>query len=1290
MVNRYFQEHPEMVLGQPAAESTQYGKQDYTVAPIPGADLAQLLHEAVGHVQGRYVEAEPPELEDGAKPAATLPADPDVRNYSYALVGGQVYYRENSVMVRPELTASAEGRVRGMIALRDCVHGLIALQMDEHSTDAAIQAKQQELGRLYDAFSARYGLINDRANRQAFDKDSAYYLLCSLEILDDDGNLKRKADMFTKRTIQSHRAVTHVDTAAEALAVSIGERARVDLEFMALLMGGREHIPKIVEDLSGVIFKNPGTGPFDFDEQGEHWDKGWQTADEYLSGNVRRKLRAAQVIAEQDPFFAKNVEALQAVQPRDLDASEIEVRLGATWIDPSYIQQYMYEVFQTPARLREYIRVLYCRQTAEWSITGKGTVPYNDVAAWTTYGTDQTSAYKILEDSLNLRDVRVYRTVKDPNGQERRVLDSKETTLASQKQQAVRSAFRDWLWKDPERRQALVQQYNEQMNCIRPREYDGSHITFSGINPAIQLRPHQLNAIARVLYGGNTLLAHEVGAGKTFEMVAAAMESKRLGLCQKSIFVVPNHLTEQTASEFLRLYPSANILVTTKKDFEKRSRKKFCARIATGDYDAVIIGQSQFEKIPMSPERQKRMLEEQIDDIEEGILEVKRAKGERFTIKQLERMRKSLKARLEKLQANHRKDDVVTFEQLGVDRMFVDEADHYKNLAFYTKMRNVAGLSTSDAQKSSDMFLKCRYLDELTGNRGVIFATGTPISNSMTELYTMQRYLQYDRLQELDMTHFDSWASRFGETVTALELAPEGTGYRARTRFSKFFNLPELMSLFKEVADIQTADQLHLPVPEVEYHNIVCQPTEFQKQMVQELSKRASKVHSGKVEPREDNMLKITSDGRKLGLDQRILNPLLPDDPGSKVNQCVGNILRIWSEGAADKLTQLVFCDISTPQAASGQFTVYDDLRRKLVRGGIPEEQVAFIHEAGTEAKKKELFAKVRSGQVRVLMGSTQKMGAGTNVQDRLIAMHDLDCPWRPRDLTQRKGRIERQGNCNPLVHVYRYVTEGTFDAYLWQTVEKKQQFISQIMTSKSPARSCEDVDATALSFAEIKALCAGDPRIKERMELDVDVTRLKLLKSDYMSKHYRMEDNLLNRYPKRLRENRELKKALEADLALAEQHPHPKDGFAGMTIGNWAYQDRTSAGEALLELCSEAKGGNMLEAGHYRGFTVLLCAGLVCYKAILKGSAEHSVELGQDAKGNLVRIDHVLDKLSQRIQETQDAIEHTLQQCEAAKAELEKPFPQEAELAEKTARLTELDILLHIGDQESTDRLAG
>ena len=1290
MVNRYFQEHPEMVLGQPAAESTQYGKQDYTVAPIPGADLAQLLHEAVGHIQGRYVEAEPPELEDGAKPAATLPADPDVRNYSYALVGGQVYYRENSVMVRPELTASAEGRVRGMIALRDCVHGLIALQMDEHSTDAAIQAKQQELGRLYDAFSARYGLINDRANRQAFDKDSAYYLLCSLEILDDAGNLKRKADMFTKRTIQSHRAVTHVDTAAEALAVSIGERARVDLEFMAQLMGGREHIPQIVEDLSGVIFKNPGTGPFDFDEQGEHWDKGWQTADEYLSGNVRRKLRAAQVIAEQDPFFAKNVEALQAVQPRDLDASEIEVRLGATWIDPSYIQQYMYEVFQTPARLRQYIRVLYCRQTAEWSITGKGTVPYNDVAAWTTYGTDQTSAYKILEDSLNLRDVRVYRTVKDPNGQERRVLDSKETTLASQKQQAVRSAFRDWLWKDPERRQALVQQYNEQMNCIRPREYDGSHITFGGINPAIQLRPHQLNAIARVLYGGNTLLAHEVGAGKTFEMVAAAMESKRLGLCQKSIFVVPNHLTEQTASEFLRLYPSANILVTTKKDFEKRSRKKFCARIATGDYDAVIIGQSQFEKIPMSPERQKRMLEEQIDDIEEGILEVKRAKGERFTIKQLEHTRKSLKARLEKLQANHRKDDVVTFEQLGVDRMFVDEADHYKNLAFYTKMRNVAGLSTSDAQKSSDMFLKCRYLDELTGNRGVIFATGTPISNSMTELYTMQRYLQYDRLQELDMTHFDSWASRFGETVTALELAPEGTGYRARTRFSKFFNLPELMSLFKEVADIQTADQLHLPVPEVEYHNIVCQPTEFQKQMVQELSKRASKVHSGKVEPREDNMLKITSDGRKLGLDQRILNPLLPDDPGSKVNQCAGNILRIWSEGAADKLTQLVFCDISTPQAASGQFTVYDDLRRKLVRGGIPEEQVAFIHEAGTEAKKKELFAKVRSGQVRVLMGSTQKMGAGTNVQDRLIAMHDLDCPWRPRDLTQRKGRIERQGNRNPLVHVYRYVTEGTFDAYLWQTVEKKQQFISQIMTSKSPARSCEDVDATALSFAEIKALCAGDPRIKERMELDVDVTRLKLLKSDYMSKHYRMEDNLLNRYPKRLRENRELKKALEADLTLAEQHPHPKNGFAGMTIGNWAYQDRTSAGEALLALRSEVKGDNRLEAGHYRGFTVLLCAGLVCYKAILKGSAEHSVELGQDAKGNLVRIDHVLDKLSQRIQETQDAIEHTLQQCEAAKAELEKPFPQEAELAEKSARLTELDILLHIGDQESTDRLAG
>ncbi len=1278
-INRYFVDHPEMVLGRQELKSTAHGM-DYTVNPIPGADLAHQLCEAVSHVQGRYVQAEPPELEDGATPAETLPADPDVRNYSFTLVDGQVYYRENSIMARPDLSAAAEARVRGMIALRDCVHGLIDLQMDAATPDSAIQEKQAELNRLYDDFSAKYGLINDRANRLAFDDDSSYYLLCALEVIDEDGRLERKADMFTKRTIKPHEAVTSVDTASEALAVSIAEKARVDMEYMEQLTGRTSD--ELAAELQGVIFRLPGSVP-----EGER--PTYVTADEYLSGNVRRKLRQAQRAAQQDPAFAINVEALTAAQPKDLDASEIEVRLGATWIDPSYIQQFTYELLQTPPRLRGHIRVLYCRQTAEWSVTGKNTVPYNDVAARTTYGTDQTSAYKILEDSLNLRDVRVYRTVKDPNGQERRVLDSKETTLAAQKQQAIRDAFKDWIWRDPERRQTLVRQYNEQMNCIRPREYDGSHITFGGINPSIQLRPHQLNAIARVLYGGNTLLAHEVGAGKTFEMIAAAMESKRLGLCQKSIFVVPNHLTEQWASEFLRLYPSANILVTTRKDFETHNRKKFCARIATGDYDAVIIGQSQFEKIPMSPERQKRMLEEQISDIERGVQEVKKSKGEHFTIKQLERMKKSLQAKLEKLQANDRKDDVVAFEQLGVDRMFVDEADSYKNLFLYTKMRNVAGLSTSDAQKSSDMFLKCRYLDELTGNRGVIFATGTPISNSMTELYTMQRYLQYDKLQELDMTHFDSWASMFGETVTALELAPEGTGYRARTRFSKFFNLPELMTLFREVADIKTADQLHLPTPEVEYHSIVCHPTEYQKQMVRELSKRASKIHSGTVDPREDNMLKITSDGRKLGLDQRILNPLLPDDPGSKVNQCVGNILRIWKEGAADNLTQLVFCDISTPQGASGQFTVYDDLRRKLIAGGIPEEQVAFIHEAGTEAKKKELFAKVRSGQVRILMGSTQKMGAGTNVQDRLIAMHDLDCPWRPRDLTQRKGRIERQGNRNPLVHVYRYVTEGTFDAYLWQTVEKKQQFISQIMTSKSPARSCEDVDATALSFAEIKALCAGDPRIKERMELDVEVTKLKLLKADYMSKRYRMEDDLLHRYPKRLQAERELKAALEADLALAEQHPHPKDGFAGMTIGNWVYQDRTSAGEALLELCREIKGDNILEAGHYRGFTVLLCAGLLCYKAILKGSAEHSAELGQDAKGNLVRIDHVLDRLPQRIQETQDAIEHTLQQREAAKAELKKPFPQETELAEKSARLTELDTLLHINETGS-DQLAG
>ena len=1146
-INRYFIDHPEMVLGRQEPESTAHGM-DYTVNPIEGLELADQLHDAVKYIRCTYREAELPELGEDEAIDTSIPADPNVKNYSYTVVDGDVYYRENSRMVRPDLNATAEARVKGLVGLRDCVQELIDLQMDAATPDSDIREKQAELNRLYDDFSTKYGLINDRANRLAFADDSSYYLLCALEVIDEDGKLERKADMFTKRTIKPHEAVTSVDTASEALAVSIAEKARVDMEYMEQLTGKTGD--ELVSELQGVIFRVPGQVEKDGTPH-------YVTADEYLSGNVRRKLRQAQRAAQQDPAFAINVEALTAAQPKDLDASEIEVRLGATWIDKKYIQQFMYETLNTPYYLQRAIQVNYAAYTAEWQVTGKSSVSENDVAAYTTYGTSRANAYKILEDSLNLRDVRIYDTVEDADGKERRVLNAKETTLAAQKQQAIRDAFKDWIWRDPERRQTLVHQYNEEMNSTRPREYDGSHITFGGMTPSITLRDHQLGAIAHILYGGNTLLAHEVGAGKTFEMVAAAMEAKRLGLCQKSLFVVPNHLTEQWASEFLRLYPSAKILVTTKKDFETHNRKKFCARIATGDYDAVIIGHSQFEKIPISHERQERLLQEQIDEITEGIAEVKFSGGERFTVKQLERTKKSLEVRLEKLQAEGRKDDVVTFEQLGVDRLFVDEAHNYKNLFLYTKMRNVAGLSTSDAQKSSDMFAKCRYMDEITGSRGVIFATGTPVSNSMTELYTMQRYLQYDRLQELNMTHFDCWASRFGETVTALELAPEGTGYRARTRFSKFFNLPELMNLFKEVADIKTADQLHLPTPEVEYHNVVAQPTEQQQEMVKALSERASLVHSGTVDPSQDNMLKITSDGRKLGLDQRIINQLLPDEPGTKVNQCVGNIMQIWRDGEADKLTQLVFCDISTPQAAPSKkaakaldnptlhaleqsvplakqepvFTVYEDIRQKLIAQGMPADQIAFIHDANTEVRKKELFAKVRTGQVRVLLGSTAKMGAGTNVQDRLVALHDLDCPWRPGDLAQRKGRIERQGNQNSLVHVYRYVTEGTFDAYLWQTVENKQKFISQIMTSKSPVRSCDDVDETALSFAEIKALCAGDPRIKERMDLDVEVSKLKLMKADHQSKQYRLEDQLLKYFPEEIEKHKGYIQGFEADL---------------------------------------------------------------------------------------------------------------------------------------------------------------
>ena len=1297
-INRYFIDHPEMVLGRQEPVSTAHGM-DYTVNPIEGLELSDQLHDAVKYIHGTYQEAELPELGEGEAIDTSIPADPNVKNYSYAIVDGQVYYRENSRMVRPDLNATAEARVKGLVGLRDCVQELIDLQMDAAVPDSTIREKQAELNRLYDSFSAKYGLINDRANRLAYADDSSYYLLCALEVIDEDGKLERKADMFTKRTIKPHQAVAVVDTASEALAVSISEKACVDMDYMSQLTGKTKE--ELAGELQGVIFRVPGQ----LEKDGTPH---YVTADEYLSGNVRRKLRQAQRAAQQDPVYAVNVEALTAAQPKDLDASEIEVRLGATWIDKEYIQQFMYETFNTPFYLQRSIEVNYSSFTAEWQIKGKSSVSYNDVAAYTTYGTSRANAYKILEDSLNLRDVRIYDTIEDADGKERRVLNAKETTLAAQKQQAIREAFRDWIWRDPERRQTLVRQYNEEMNSTRPREYDGSHITFGGMNPAITLREHQKSAIAHVLYGGNTLLAHEVGAGKTFEMVAAAMEAKRLGLCQKSLFVVPNHLTEQWASEFLRLYPSANILVTTKKDFETHNRKKFCARIATGDYDAIIMGHSQFERIPISRERQERLLYEQIDEITEGIAEVQASGGERFTVKQLERTRKSLEARLEKLQAEGRKDDVVTFEQLGVDRLFVDEAHNYKNLFLYTKMRNVAGLSTSDAQKSSDMFAKCRYMDEITGNRGVIFATGTPVSNSMTELYTMQRYLQYERLQELNMTHFDCWASRFGETVTALELAPEGTGYRARTRFSKFFNLPELMNLFKEVADIKTADQLNLPTPEVEYHNIVAQPTEHQQEMVKALSERASLVHSGTVDPSQDNMLKITSDGRKLGLDQRIVNQMLPDEPGTKVNQCVDNIMQIWRDGEADKLTQLVFCDISTPQAKAPAskaaktldnpllhalegavplpeqepvFTVYDDIRQKLIAQGMPADQIAFIHEANTEVRKKELFSKVRTGQVRVLLGSTAKMGAGTNVQDRLVALHDLDCPWRPGDLAQRKGRIERQGNQNPLVHVYRYVTEGTFDAYLWQTVENKQKFISQIMTSKSPVRSCDDVDETALSFAEIKALCAGDPRIKERMDLDVEVAKLKLMKADHQSKQYRLEDQLLKYFPQEIETNKGYIQGFEADLETLAAHPHPADGFAGMEIRGDVLTDKENAGAALLDACKEVKTSDPVQIGSYRGFTmsVEFEAWKQEYTLLLKGQMTHRATLGTDPRGNLTRIDNALAQMPQRLEAVKNQLENLYQQQAAAKEEVGKPFPFEDDLRVKSARLVELDTLLNI-----------
>ena len=1307
-INRYFIDHPEMVLGRQTSESTQYGRQDFTVAPIEGADLAEQLSGAIRNIRGTYAEAELPDLGEDETIVETIPADPNVRNFSYTVVDGELYYRQNSIMTKPDFNATAKERAKGMVELRDCVQKLISEQMDGFISDETIRQTQAELNTLYDGFTAKYGLINSRANALAFAEDSSYYLLCSLEELDEDKNLKRKADMFTRRTIRAHEAVTSVDTASEALALSISEKACVDMAYMSKLTGKSQD--ELINELNGVIFLDPVRGE-------------WQTADEYLSGNVRQKLREAEQAAQDSPGYLPNVEALRQAQPKDLDASEIEVRLGATWIDPSYIREFMWETFETPFYQQRMIDVNYSAFTAEWNIRNKNAVSYSNIAAYMTYGTERANAYKILEDTLNLRDVRIYDTKHDADGRERRVLNSKETTLAQQKQQAIRDAFRDWIWRDPDRRHTLVARYNELFNSTRPREYDGSHITFAGMNPEIRLREHQLNAVAHVLYGGNTLLAHEVGAGKTFEMVAAAMESKRLGLCHKSLFVVPNHLTEQWSGEFLRLYPSANILVATKKDFEPKNRKKFCARIATGEYDAVIIGHSQFEKIPVSMERQQRLLAEQIFEVEEGLRELKSQRAERFTIKSLERTKRGLEAKLKKLQDSSRKDDVVTFEQLGVDRLYVDEAHNYKNLFLYTKMRNVAGLSATDAQKSSDMLLKCRYIDEITGSRGVVFATGTPVSNSMTELYTMMRYLQHDAIRGKGLAHFDCWASTFGETQTAIELAPEGTGYRARTRFAKFFNLPELMTLFKEAADIKTSDQLNLPTPTPIYHNEVAQPTEIQKQMVQELSERAARVHAQLVDPGTDNMLKITSDGRKLGLDQRIINPDLPDDPNSKVNRCVDNIHRIWQDGQADRLTQLVFCDLSTPKTgatgakaaktAGGNldspelnaverlidkenpdepgFTIYDDIREKLVARGIPREQIAFIHEANTETRKKELFAKVRSGQVRVLMGSTFKMGAGMNVQDRLVALHDLDCPWRPGDLEQRSGRIIRQGNRNKEVHIYRYVTESTFDAYLWQTVENKQKFISQIMTSKSPVRSCEDVDETALSYAEIKALCAGDERIKEKMDLDVDVARLKLMKASHQSQQFRLEDNLLRHFPEQIRQNESFVEGFTADMQTLSAHPHPVDGFAGMEVKGDLLTDKDNAGAAILEAFKDAKGMEPVPIGSYRGFAMSLTVEDFGRDFILtlKGRMNHRVTLGKDARGNLTRIDNALNAMPDRLQNVRNTLDALTAQMETAKAELGKPFPQEDELRTKSARLAELNAELNIDDRTPMEQMA-
>ena len=1281
-INQYFVDHPEMVLGQLTMESTQYGH-DLTVAPIEGTSLADQLAEAVQHIEGNYtaVEIAAPDVADAEAQRKTLPADPTVKNFSYTVVDGEIYYRENSIMTQIELSDNAKGRVAGMVELRQIVNELIDQQLNDFP-DEDIKASQAKLNAAYDAFTAKYGLINDKKNARLFDDDSSYYLLCSLENLDENKNLKSKADMFTKRTIRPERVVTSVDTPSEALAVSIGEHGKVDLPYMAELLGTPGNCERITTELSGVIFKDPAA---DADDP----EAGWQTADEYLSGNVRDKLRMAQLAAESHPEFKVNVDALTKAQPKDLEASEIDVRLGATWLAPSIVQQFMMETFQPPYRIRynNAITVRYSPYTSEWRISNKSATGFGDIMATETYGTRRANAYKILEDTLNLRDSRVYDTIEE-DGKEKRVLNQNETTLAQQKQQAIKDAFAGWVWKDPQRRALLVKKYNELFNSTRPREYDGSHIHFVGMNPEINLREHQRNAVAHVLYGYNTLLAHEVGAGKSFEMAASAMELKRLGLCQKSLFVVPNHLTEQWASEFLRLYPHAKLLVTSKKDFEPGNRKKFCARIATGDYDAVIIGHSQFEKIPLSAERQERLIQEQMDEIEEAIEEAKAQVGEHFTVKQLEKLRKSLKQKLKKLQGADRKDDVVTFEQLGVDRLFVDESQNYKNLFLYTKMRNVAGLSTSEAQKSSDMFGKCRYLDEITGGRGVIFATGTPISNSMTEMYTLMRYLQYNTLQQKGLTHFDAWASTFGETTTAIELAPEGTGYRARTRFAKFFNLPELMAMFKEAADIKTSDQLHLPVPDAKFETVVVKPSEIQQDMVQALSERAAEVHSGSVDPSVDNMLKITSDGRKIGLDQRLMNSALPDDPNSKLNACVNNVLRIWNDTKEQKLTQLIFCDMSTPKG-DGSFNVYDDIRTKLLNAGVPEQEIEFIHNADTENKKAELFSKVRSGQVRVLLGSTAKMGAGTNVQTLLVAVHHLDVGWRPSDMTQRNGRIIRQGNQNKQVYVYNYVTESTFDAYLYQTLENKQKFISQIMTSKSPMRSCDDIDEQALSYAEIKALCAGDPRIREKMDLDVQVAKLKVLRGDFQNQKYRLEDKLLKTFPEEIQKQKTRIAALQQDSQIAAAHPQDKENFCGMTIKGMVYDDKKAAGERLLLARQEMPNADMMLLGTYRGFELNIRFDSFKneHQAVLRAELSYPVSLGDDARGNITRLDNAIDNFADRIADAENALQNLEQQKQAAEVEVAKPFAQEEELAEKSARLAELNALLNIDRDRSSSQ---